>query len=536
MYSPSGLRRPSDNFEVLQLLENYLPTVLATFIESFWILLNRLLCTLQPFRVAHNGNANQNRSVDTTYTAVPPQLVVRRALKNSHFFLASVCIISLMANVLSVGLGALFNESDTVVGRQETFVPSLGSTFNSSSIQNFEAYLGQRLITTVHYQDHCYIAMANMTLGTPLPPWTSANYFFQPYQLYSSPSQVSNENYQILTRGFGVQVDCTPHLKASVPVNVLPEVSAIPDSSPCPDPVEGAKTRIRKNMLTRSNGKSSIEYSNTILSSRSSARCDGSLTLAWGRTLEAENVNATVSASFAVCTPSFVTGMFIVNVDSSGFVKSYTQTGKLTSNLDYPWSSNDTNMLIVYSNHLLQGPDDQWHNDTLSRSWMSYLLAESISSRTFIDPHAPVPDPRTLTPTIESIYSRLFSILLSQNAHLFEPPDNASKLGGWVFTSETRIFLDKPAFYICMIVLALNIGVAVAYYAVITPTTFPRLPSTIGSILAYIAPSRAIFIYGLPGLGMPDRKLSYGRYVGKDGKIHVGIELAQHISSYKRSS
>lgn len=531
MYSPSGLRRPSDNFEVLQLLENYLPTVLATFIEPFWILLNRFLCTLQPFRVAQNGNAKQNQSVDTTYTAVPPQLAVRRALKNSHFLLASICIISLMANILSVGLAALFNESDIIVGRQESFTPSLGSTFNSSAVQNFEAYLGQRLITTVHYQDHCYIAMANMTLGTPLPPWTSANYFFQPYHLSSSPSKVSSNHHQILTRGFGVQVDCTPHLKASVPVNVLPEVSAIPDSSPCPDPVEGAKTRIRKNMLTRSNGKSSIEYSGTVLSSRSSARCDGSLTLAWGRTIDAEKVNATISASFAVCKPSFVTGMFVVDVDSKGFVKSYTQTGKLSSNMDYAGSSNDTNMLIVYSNHLLQGPDDQWHNDTLSRSWMSYLLAESISSRTFIDPHAPVPDPRTLIPSIESIYRRLFSILLSQNTHLFEPSDYTSKIQGWTFTSETRIFLDRPAFYICITVLALNIVVAVAYYTAITSTILPRLPSTIGSILAYIAPSRAIFIYGLPGLGMPHKKLGYGRYVGKDGMVHVGIELAQHISS-----
>ena len=96
--------------------------------------------------------------------------------------------------------------------------------------------------------------------------------------------------------------------------------------------------------------------------------------------------------------------------------------------------------------------------------------------------------------------------------------------------------MDQPAFIITMIVLGLNIIVAVMYYCWAVIFVLPRMPTTIGSILAYVAPSRGVKLYNVRTLGMSERTLSFGRYVGTDGKVHVGIELDPHVSPIHLSS
>lgn len=110
-----GLIRPSQNFEVLQLLENYIPMVFSTLLEPFLVVLNRLLCLLQPYYDLLDGKRSSRTTIETKYDSLPPQLVVWRAVKAGHYFLAVLSILVLMANFLAIGLGAIFNESLTPV-------------------------------------------------------------------------------------------------------------------------------------------------------------------------------------------------------------------------------------------------------------------------------------------------------------------------------------------------------------------------------------------------------------------------------------
>lgn len=131
----TGLSRSSENFEVLQFLGHYIPTVFATLVESLWVLLNRLLCVMQPFRELWAGQAKSSRTIDTTHSAIPPQLSFWRVMRACHYVLALVCMNTLVVNLLGVGLSALFNEKQTTA-KYHTFEPIMSTAFNNDAIYN----------------------------------------------------------------------------------------------------------------------------------------------------------------------------------------------------------------------------------------------------------------------------------------------------------------------------------------------------------------------------------------------------------------
>jgi len=70
-----GLPLPSKSPVVTNIVLNYILVVFATFLDPFWVLLNRLLCVLEPFEELREGNGTASESLDLKYTSLPPQLV-----------------------------------------------------------------------------------------------------------------------------------------------------------------------------------------------------------------------------------------------------------------------------------------------------------------------------------------------------------------------------------------------------------------------------------------------------------------------------
>ncbi|KAG5774536.1 hypothetical protein H9Q72_000025 [Fusarium xylarioides] len=198
----NGLHRPSENFEVLQLLENYIPTVFATLVEPLWVLLTRLLCVLQPFRDLWAGKAEPSHSIDATYTSIPPQLVFWRAIKSKHFILALVCSMAFLANLLAVGMGSLFNEAPATALYPTTMRPAYAARFDNSSVYDLDLFLSQNLISTTQYSDHLYIASANFSSGTALPPWVTKDYYFQRHNFTSSNEGNPADTFSLEARVF----------------------------------------------------------------------------------------------------------------------------------------------------------------------------------------------------------------------------------------------------------------------------------------------------------------------------------------------
>jgi hypothetical protein len=508
----------------MQILENFVPTIFATLIEPFWILLNRLLCVLQPFDELWAGNTKPSRSIETTYTSIPPQLVVWRAIKSRHILLAMVCSMALLANVMAVSLGALLNEAPIVAAYPEMFKPVISTRFSSDAVNNFGTYLRERRTKTTQTQDHSYIAMANITSGVVLPPWVSKDFFFQPHELPEQSKNETSDRHSLITRGFGANLNCTAVPTSEIPTDLEPKIHYYPTE--CGDDflLENARAQFRKPDMTRSSGQCSVEFVKTLTNAVGPMPCDVPLTLGWGRTPRGELENGTAQASFAICRPIFETAMFNVTIDSSGYVLSYNRTtydGRAP--LDPPGSKNITDTMLAYANYQVNQGASVWHNDTVTRDWLTHLVAVHSGSRYMLDPKEPVPNPGDMIPLYTDAYRMLFSILLGLHQHLFEPSSGSEQVSGIGFTEQTKIFVDGPAFIITMVVLALNIVGGIVFYARPIMYALPRMPTSIGSVLAYVAPSRVV------AGQRPSPTFSFGRYIGLDGGVHTGIEMDPHV-------
>lgn len=527
---PTGLIRPSNSFEVLQILENYIPTALATFSEPFWVLLNRLLCLLQPFKTMSKGQSQPSKSIEATYTALPPQLVAWRALRSGHLMLAMICIISLLSNVLAVGLGALFNEDQITANYTATFTPNIAPQFDNQTISGLGSSFGREVVTTGFYQDEMYLAMANITSGTPLTPWTTSDYFFQPYTVDSGSEGNSSNTYRISTRGFGVNANCTA-VPSSKLANTFPPNLGNTCTGNSSYIVEVSKMRIQASPHMRptggpSRGLSSIEYSGDVND------CGSPIIFGWGRTPNSD-VNGIVEASFAYCEPYFQTAMFDVRHDAGGNVLEYERTSDISTHLDGDDQEMPAKRMVALMSILIRGKGNQWHNDTLTRDWMNYLLAITLNSRDFLDPEKPPPDPNDLIPTIEKLYSQLFAIVLSLNQKVFIAGDQDLSITGQKLRDETRIFVDQNAFIITVTVLGFNIIAVVIFYSRGVMFNLPRVPTTIGSILAFVSASRILLDDEGPsssGEEKEEKTYSFGRYIGVDQKVHLGIDMDPHVA------
>ncbi|KAH7008349.1 hypothetical protein EDB80DRAFT_574549 [Ilyonectria destructans] len=521
-----GLQRPSENFEVLQLLTNYVPTIFATLIEPLWVLLNRMLCVLQPFKDLWEGSARSSVSMDATYTSVPPQLVLWRAIKSRHFILALVCVMALLANVLAVGLGSLFNEAPTTATYQEVIQPAFAPRFDNDTIYDFAAYLYDNNNDAPKYQNHFYVAMANMVSGTALPPWVSKDYFFQRYDLPDSDKIAVGDTYNVTSRGFGLNGNCTAISAFEVPDDLDYQWR----DGTCPNLIERAAGRMRDaSQRDGQEGPAGIECVFTASGSTIPEICDVPLTMGWARSADLNDDDEPMEASFVLCEPIFETAMFNLTIDSSGHVLSYQKTSDLETTLGYAESKDHTDVMIENYNHQWDVYAPDWHNDMVSRDWMNYFIFLSTGSRDALDPTLSTPDPEELRPVVEDIYRRLFPIFLSLNEHFLDHTNMGRSITATRSTKETRIFMEEISFIITIVILGMNTVVAMIFYIRAVAFVLPRMPTTLGSILAYIAPSRLASPTLKPAKDKESRTFSFGRYIGVDGDVHIGVEMDPYV-------
>ncbi|KAK1718589.1 uncharacterized protein CLUP02_07930 [Colletotrichum lupini] len=556
-----GLIRPTTNFELLQILENYIPTLFATFLEPFWVLVNRLLCIIQPFKDLWSGRRSARGSIDAKYTSLPPQLVVWRAARSGHFVLVAICLLALLSNLLAVGLGGIFNELPISVNRTSRFQQRIKTTFNNDTVNSFDSH-STFYGNVISYEMHFYIAMNNITQGTALPPWVSKDYFFQPFPI--APGEESrSDTYTARTRGFSTIPSCidagTTKSWGRAPVLNYTYKRGGETVPGCPTTYQPQKLDLNKTTSSGEiSGPSSAETVGVLKDDHTP--CGIPLILSWSRTSEVQNrEDGEIDTWFAVCTPEFTTSMFDVTVDPVGHVLHAKQVSKPSFTPDLPIQKNTTDTVTTYVNDLIEGFAFPWHNNTLSKDWMNYLIKIQPGYADILDPLT-IPNPKALIPVIERTYRQFYVIFLSLNLDFFDNYTQPVIITGTEHHIETRIFMDTAAFIISLSVLALNIVVAITLYGFTIKHFLPRMPTTIGSILAYLAPSRAVREYEWPdsagsgdskdgprgrkngrgsGTGGIDKQaptFSFGRYVGDDGRAHVGIEVDPYVVPVKLSA
>lgn len=553
----TGLTRPSQNHEVLQILENYIPMIFSTLLEPFLTLLNRLLCVLQPYQDLIKGRRSPGTTIETKYDSLPPQLMIWRALNAGHYLLALLSVAVLLANVLAVGLGAIFNESTV----------SVSTSLNMTSLKTTSLSRDSILPSAISddYYDHFYMVQTNLSSKTRLPPWIDEQFAYLPLSALDSEGN-SSLQYVAVTRGFGLATTCSTlstsnasldHIVYTYNYTKSPAVDQTIEAVYGDTPYGNTTTCTLPGFVdfghnlvdTVPDGRSAREiYSALELTDESAtadevAFCESKIVLGWMR-YESSQTEAVPNMTFLQCATQLVTAQFNVTVDTDGHILHSKQVGEY-DNVTEVLGANATsiahqaNMLVgdKWHSSVAEGDNMGWHNDSFTRDWMNYYLKLATNSTDLVNAGLPLPNATSLIPLVENMCQRIASALLGANMDLFtdslqtQPTVSGIKIG-----QATKIFMDNTAFIISMTILGIYLLIGITFYARQRKVLLPRMPSTIGSTVAFAAGSRAMRMYG--NIEEKDQKATYsfGKYVGMYGKEHIGIELDPYVAPLKPKS
>ncbi|KAH8731942.1 hypothetical protein GQ44DRAFT_735638 [Phaeosphaeriaceae sp. PMI808] len=577
----NGLKLLSSNNIVQNMLENYIPTAIATLIEPMWILINRLLCMLQPLEELQDCNAKAHRSIDTNYNSLPPQLVVFKALKSKHFVLAAVCAMALLANLLAVAFAGLFNQGTIDIQYatlfqqpyQMKFVSineSIGTDRSSSRsmVPKSGAWRGG------DGQDFLLTAESIIARNTSLPAWTDDTKFYLP--LFSENNKTNSLNithFEAETKTFGAALNCEPlkigdNFQAGFRVTndiIFSLNMSIPRESRnvrCRSGEIPYGTIYRYGEMKLREGEcvttpNALEFVINLRAPENATEqeteaCATSVVLGWGRTppglCPQRDLPSTKNTIFAHCQPKLLVGRAKINVGSDGRLQRAAEVipldGEVTDTIPNLFSNSPSN-LIRQSNRFLFISTIILHNDSFASDYINYFTLRTSNVTGLLDPNQPIPSLDDILKSINKTYSKLFAIWLGANKkHLLVPAasETAVPLRGFRVEPERRLFLSKPMFIISEAILCTYVIVAIWVYARRPGQYLPRLPTSIASVIALFAASAAV--EDMRGtshldkrgrsqhLDQLDARYGYGSFIGGgDGQVHIGIEKVPFVRS-----
>ena len=522
---------------------------------------------MRPLEELRNGNARAQRSLLLKYTSVPPPLVIWGAIKSRDVFLVILTFAAISANLLTVALSGLFSQEQIYRGHPATLQPTYIPSFRAQNASDANALT----LNSYNQNDAFYVALSNFTNQTSLPSWTSQHYYFLPPQ--SSASLPNNGGVELTfqTLGFGADLECqdmttTPSdamyamtFNANATLVSLTTSSVLSDGSVVNCTTYGGAQGpdLSKNYLALDGdpqGRKALEialvmqpqsYRNATFAEKES--CSGLILRGWVRAnfsssgeqlnpasvLSDEN-SATVSSTFMSCRARPKSAVFNITTSASGQILAKTQTSEAT--YDLPPSANLTSALATTSNNLGGQVENAWHNDTFASDWSNYLFKTLTSSTDFLDARLAPPSFDTALAVVNETYSRVFAIQMSlQSAQLVPAPLKSPQIPAEVWILERRVFMSEIMFYISIAILSLDLVVAVLFYSRTPKPFLPRLPTSIASQIAYFAGSHVIDEVAKAGgdlseLDKQGYRYGYGKYVGKDGRTHIGIERVPYVT------
>lgn len=568
----AGLALPSQSTIVRQLVENYIPIALATFVEPLWLILNRLLSILRPFEELRKGCARSSKSIDLDYTSLPPQLLFVRAYRAGHYLLALVGVMVLSANVLSVALSGMMYEGTSTLSTSMTLshtssprfrsLNGTGLPFNTNNAANSQGD------TT---SDPFYRLMSNLTADTPLPPWTDERFAYLPVNITGMDV---NDTLQVSTIAYGASLGCSSLNAPGSPHNYSLTFSrdataAVLNVSLARD--DGSVVRCTDFSPWTGDSLSSLEDPQeghvaleigVMLASNASVADDlfcrqhtlsGWLRVDWkdtGGQIDGGEVpqNMTITSrneTILLCKPDITIVTAEIMVDSGGRVQQLLRTN-FSAVSDQDYFTTDSTDLVAQANQFLIDNGGTWHKDSYPSDFVNYLITESTNVTSLLNATQPVPASTSAAVKLQSVYRRLFALLIGTNVDLlFEEEAAGISVAGILNTSETRILFSTAAFAVTEAILTCYILTTAVFYIRRPWRVLPRLPSTVASIIAYFAASRAVHELYSTCEDETDRTYKkarsswawgYGTFMGTDGCSHIGIEKEPLVSSLDKNA
>lgn len=580
----SGLPILSGNQVVVQIIFSVIPTAVVAGIEPLWVLLTRYTCAYQPYAEFAKGRAPPSKSLTLTYTNTPPALTLFRALRANHLIIFSLSAAALLANLLAVLFGGIFNSETRPFDTSTTFIQPLANTISTELVlQNITGdivdYDGNFPTFVIDSQEPWIIAVANITQNTPLPPWVTPQYYFLPFKWKNSTN--SSRVLKAITPGFGVDLDCLPLEDDSFKSQVYLSGGSAQNREPrfsinITLPIDGGRgvrcTSPEIGSASHMNGFGSpgqmaaLEYMFRLTTSDKNAdqvmneTCQNTLIVGWGRGLVGSNVNSGGGPFISpnsyknvtlVCQQKLRSAMFEVTVDEDQRVQRFSKIAG--SDKDPSELFRDTTTILNFTSQVAtiihlsasQGPrygtEMYWHSNTAPRTVPHYLM-EHLLNASFSDPSKPLASFNVLRDGYNQVFQRLFTIILRQNANRIftqNPAGVAMLVDGFETTAVQRIAMDTTMFYISSAIIGFSIAAATLAYLLRPKNFLPRVPDTLASEVAYFYSSRALAdVSGTVSMSSASRgkhlnrlghEYGFGDFRGQDGKKHRGVERSSAL-------
>ncbi|KAL1302883.1 hypothetical protein AAFC00_003210 [Neodothiora populina] len=556
----NGLPLPSSSVLVNQLVKNYIPMAVAACFEPIWVMLNRLSCMLQPYEQLRNGRSHPRSSLNIDYSSLPSQAVVGRAVRAGHLSLAIICTMALLANVLSITFNSIFVEDVVETKKATTFEQRLSFPINGSSIGVDMYYPGTEQAYKPYF-DPFFMAMSNLTAGTPRPKWADESFFYLPFQ-HQALSE-SNTIQQAVTHAIGSSLSCVPltHSGGSNYSYNYEHAQSISFNASILFPASKHQcftTTTSQIIRDNPHGRAALEvfmfnsgHADDTTSSSNEA-CANILIAGWIRTTDASVMHNTKDGlseeMWLACKPTMTVTSRKATVDLSGILLNSVPVNDTSDSIASMFQPSST--ALVASVHRVLGQFDAhirptWHNDTYPSDFLNYLMTKTRNSSDFLNPALPPPSFEEVAPALSAINASLFAIILATNLEdILQPVQHTVQ--GFSISPESRLFVSRSMYIVSTTILGLYIVSTILVYTRRPWRILPRLPTNLANQVAYFAASHAVDeLSGTALMTETNRvahiesmgnKYGYGRFLGIDsGRLHVGIEREPLVQRLRRS-
>lgn len=517
-----------------------------------WILINRLLCLLQPVEELKRSNGPASKSISLSYSSLPPQLTVLKALKSGHIMLASVCMMALLANLLATASAGLFFQQARSISRPALYSPPFQARFANidgltgpSPSQSPFLSLSGAYIGGVG-EDQFLALESNHTRNASLPSWTDHRAMYLPFRTSTSIMEDPSTVYEARTKYFEVESNCRPAVfgkdyrlnlwdglpfsgKLSFPQNPYFDaqiqdsnsnnITCYATENALGDSL-GRASRRSFNRICRQ-GRTAAELSATLTarpyaSAHKQGTCMSVATLGWMRTTHQscdirdsdrnmtnsaakfEEANAT-NTFMILCQPQIMIGEASVRVDAAGLLVEpgrdhIADSDQSAVALDSFFTNGAENLIAQSNRFILRSRSSPAHNDTYASEFVHYFMARASGHLRFTNPLEPLPSFQDIGAPLEQAHKMLFAAWLGVNKELLLLPagSETAPIAGTVVTIEDRLFFVTPLFIISEAILAIYILVSFLVYLRRPGRYLPRMPTSIAAIIALFASSTAV--------------------------------------------
>jgi hypothetical protein len=461
---------------------------MATLIEPVWVLLNRILCVLQPLEELRTSKAPASRSLTVNYASSPPQLVAFKALRARHFLLAVICVMALLSNLLAISFAGLFHRGTIAIAQETIFRPPLHAQFVSidgsagpaptddgTMPGDFDSELSGAYQGGLG-EDQVLVLESNYTRNTTLMPWLGKNAAYLPFKA-TAPGEQGHEfhaqtsyftivpNCKALTFGVDYILDLRPEEPVAYPeyfevslsrgdgprmtcyVNtgtyILPlGCFPAPQYSSC-QPGQFAAELVMALQAAPNATQSEREtcMASAMVGWMRSSSCGestGNGNFQWGDPGKEK-------AFFMLRQPQMEVGTAHIRVDADGVLLE--EATNATPNPDQSvaaiakYTTNGLENLIGHSNlFLFRSLGNLWHKGSYASENLHYFINRFRGDTQLTDPSTPIPAQSDVE-TINRAYKRLFATWIAVNLDLlFLPATNVTMpIQGFTHIQEERL-------------------------------------------------------------------------------------------------